>query len=215
MSTAAVGERQRWRRRSAPGIDGREVALHVDDDVVAAFGIELSTASKMRSEPEAWSRPGHHRPPAGRLDGLGDLGASRSPPRPGRSRPRPPGARHARSSARPRYRPEACWAAGWRARRAGMRTSGSAMAGGAVLSKTAQVCHGWQASRCRKVPIGVLKRAAGSFALRPRDRQKRPKAPLSKPHLRLSNAPSRGRPLARLPLPLRWFAVPRPGEPYS
>ena len=37
------------------GLDGRQVALDVDDDLDLAVRIERCSASKMRSEPDSWS----------------------------------------------------------------------------------------------------------------------------------------------------------------
>ena len=107
-----VERRERGAHRR--GLDRRQVALDVDDDVVAPSGSNAPSASKMRSEPEAWSAPRHHGAAARRLDRGDDRGIVGGDQHRADVGLDARAARHARSSARREYRRAACPAAGSR-----------------------------------------------------------------------------------------------------
>ncbi len=66
--SAEPGKRDANRRR----IEHRQVALHVDDGVVGAIGVELRDRRLDAVGAGRQLRIGHHRAPAGRFDRIGD-----------------------------------------------------------------------------------------------------------------------------------------------
>ena len=149
------------RRASASGaiaaaiaarVDGRQVALHVDHDVVPALRDRALRPPRRCGRSPRRGRRGSSPPrrppprPPRRWPGR------RSRRRPGRCRPRRRGARHARSSARRRCRPAACPGSRVEAmRRAGMRTIGSDIGGSAAVLGFAG-CLAGRTGRCHRGP---------------------------------------------------------------